>query len=92
MQIDFPWGCAGLVGVRIVFYEHQLYPTNHTAWFIGNDSTIIFDCDFLIAQGWNAFKVEGYNEDDFHSHTPVVNFNVLPVAGMPIGFEPWVGG
>lgn len=92
VQIDFPWGCAGLVGIRILHYEHQLYPTSLDKWFIGNEISIVFDCEYPITQGWNEFKVEGYNEDDFYPHTPVVNFNVLPL-GMGILEQPvWIEG
>ena len=92
VQIDFPWGCAGLVGIRILHYEHQLFPTNPTKWFIGNEISLVFECDYPITQGWNDFKVEGYNEDDFYSHIPIVGFNVLPLGGIYPGFATWVEG
>ena len=92
VQIDFPWGCAGLVGIRILHYEHQLFPTNPTKWFIGNEISISFECNYPIIRGWNEFKVEGYNEDDFYSHTPVVGFNVLPFGGGFDSKPPWIAG
>lgn len=92
VQIDFPWGCAGLAHVRIIHYEHQLYPTNPDKWLAGNEISIVFECEYYITQGWNEFKVEGYNEDDFYPHTPVVNFNVLPFIGGFPGRPAWVEG
>lgn len=92
VQIDFPWGCAGLVGIRILHYEHVLYPTNADQWFIGNKVSIIFDCNYAITQGWFNFSVEGYNEDDFYEHTPIVNLNVLPFQWSRPGTTPWVEG
>ena len=92
VQIDFPWGCAGLVHIRILHYEHQLYPTNPHKWFIGNEISIVFECDYPITQGWNEFKIEGYNEDDFDTHTPIVNFNVLPFAGQYSARSLWIEG
>lgn len=75
--VYFPWGCAGLVGVRILHYEHQLYPTNLDEWFTGNEIFIEFESEYMILEGPNEFKVEAYSEDDFYTHTPVVGFNVL---------------
>ena len=75
--VYFPWGCAGYVGVRILHYEHQLFPTNLDEWFIGNEILIEFECEYLIMGGTNEFKIEAYNEDDFYPHTPIVGFNIL---------------
>lgn len=85
VSVYFPWGCAGLVGVRILHYEHQLYPTNPDEWFIGNEIYIVFADDYLIDQGSGDFKVEAYNEDDFYDHTPIVSFNIVvpTIAGPP---------
>ena len=92
VSVYFPWGCAGLVGIRILHYEHQLYPTNPDEWFTGNEIEIKFSCEYLILQGWNDFKIEGYNEDDFYEHTPVVTFNVLPIGTSFLGGPAWVEG
>ena len=92
VSVYFPWGCAGLVGVRIIHYEHQLYPTNSDQWFTGNEIEIKFSCDYKILQGWSDFKIEGYNLDDFEEHTPIVTFNVLPITTMDMPGEPWIEG
>ena len=92
VSVYFPWGCAGLVGIRILHYEHQLFPTNPDEWFTGNEIEIKFGCEYLILQGWNDFKIEGYNEDDFYKHTPVVTLNVLPIGTSFLGGPPWVEG
>ena len=92
VSIYFPWGCAGLVGLRVLHYEHQLYPTNPDEWFVGNEILVEFKDEYLIVEGPNEFKIEAYNLDDFYSHSPVCSFNVLR-GGM--GFEPggfWLEG
>jgi len=88
----FPWGCAGLVGIRILHYEHQLYPTNPSEWFTGNEVPIEFESEYEIVEGWNEFKVEVYNEDDFYNHTPFVCFNVLRGGEYTIPTETWMEG
>lgn len=77
VTIYFPWGCGGYVGVRILHHEHQLFPTNEEEWYIGNEILIDFPCDYQLSQGWNEFKVEGYNEDDTYRHTPIISFVVI---------------
>jgi hypothetical protein len=92
VSVYFPWGCAGLVGIRILHYEHQLCPTNPDEWYIGNEIFIEFESEYLILEGWNDFKVEGYNEDDFYTHTPIVSFNVLRGGLAMPGEMAWVEG
>jgi hypothetical protein len=92
VSVYFPWGCAGWAHIRILHYEHQLYPTNLDEWLAGNEILIEFECAYDVEQGHTEFKVEGYNEDDFYSHTPFVSFVVVPVSGL---FQPepaWVEG
>lgn len=91
-SVYFPWGCAGWAHIRILHYEHQLYPTNLDAWFSGNEILIEFECAYDIEQGHTEFKVEGYNEDDFYPHTPVVSFVVLPTIGLYKAPVAWVEG
>lgn len=91
VSVYFPWGCAGLVGIRILHYEHQLYPTNLDNWYTGNEILIEFKSEYMILEGQNEFKVEAYNLDDFYSHTPIVDFVVLR---REMGFQlsaGWVG-
>lgn len=92
VSVYFPWGCAGYAHIRILHYEHQLYPTNPDEWLAGNEIFIEFDCEYDIEQGWTEFKVEGYNEDDFYTHTPFVCFVVLPVSGLEKPPAAWVEG
>lgn len=91
-SVWFPWGCAGLAHVRILHWEHQLYPTNLDAWFSGNDLLIPFECAYDVEQGHTEFKVEAYNEDDFYEHVPVVSFVVLPISGLYRPPVAWVEG
>lgn len=92
VSVYFPWGCAGLVGIRILHYEHILYPTNLDEWLVGNEIFIEFESEYLILGGWGEFKIEGYNEDDFYTHTPIVGFNVLRGGLYQAGAPTWVEG
>lgn len=91
-SVYFPWGCAGLAHVRILHYEHQLYPTNPDEWLTGNEIFIEFECAYDIEQGFTEFKVEAWNEDDFYQHTPIVSFVVLPLVGLYTAPTFWAEG
>lgn len=91
ISVYFPWGCAGLTGIRILHYEHQLYPTNLDEWFIGNEILIEFSGEYWILEGPNEFKIEAYNLDDFYQHTPVVSFNVLRSGLATPETTGWIG-
>ena len=82
ISVDFPYGCAGWVGVRIFHYEHQIYPTNLDEWLVRTKRPIEFECEYEITGGPGEFKIEGYNLDDYNDHTPIITFNVLR-EGMP---------
>jgi len=91
ISIYFPWGCAGLAGIRVFHYEHQLYPTNPDEWFAGNEVFIEFDDEYSILEGPNEFKVEAYNLDELYSHSPVVSFNVLRGTLGGMSSQGWIG-
>lgn len=88
--VYFPWGCAGLVHVRVIHNERQIYPTSPDEWFEGNDIEIIFDCKYELGEAWNHFRVEGYNEDDFYPHTPIIQFTVLPATDLWVSPQVWL--
>lgn len=92
LEIYFPWGCAGLAHVRVVHNESQLYPTSPGEWFEGNDILIEFPCEYELLEAWNSFRVEGYNEDDFYPHTPIVGLTVLPARGSWASIPLHIGG
>ena len=92
ISVYFPWGCAGLAHIRIKHNEHVLYPTTSDEWFEGNDILIAFECLYELGEAWNHFKVEGYSEDDFETHTPIVSFVVLPATGLFRAPMVWVEG
>lgn len=91
VSIYFPWGCAGLVGVRILHYEHQLYPTNLDEWRTGDNVFIPFESEYLILEGAGEFKIEVYNLDDYYTHIPIVGFNVLRGGMYVPEAAGWIG-
>lgn len=84
LELVFPDGCAGLVGVYLAVGHGQAIPTTAGAFIVGNDETIDYD---LTGQSNNgAWSVFGYNLD-LYPHTIHARFLVLdfPYVGAAPG-------
>ena len=68
-EIEFPAGCAGLVGVSVWQGGHQLYPSTEGQWFVSDNFIISRDTYLDIHRGGNVLTIKGYNSDDTYAHT-----------------------
>ena len=94
VEILFPPGCQGLVGVRVKEFEHIVWPTNPDEWLIANDETIAWDEDFdLSGLPW-MLTIEGYNDDDTFPHTIYCRFAMMEARKLLLAgkFWDWVKG
>ena len=76
VEITFPAGCVGLVGVRILRGGHQVWPTSPGEWFVSDDYTIAFSEQYPILDEPLELRIQAYNEDTVYPHTPVVRLSV----------------
>lgn len=83
VSISFPAGCHGLVGVRVLHREFQLWPLTPGAWFITDDFTIRFPGRFELDDEPFELNVEGYNDDTKHPHTIAFRFSLVSGAILP---------
>lgn len=73
VEILFPDGCSGEVGVQLAVGGSQSIPTTRGAWLIANGETINYD---LVGQANNgAWSVLAYNTD-VYDHTVHVRYLV----------------
>ncbi len=72
ITVHFPYGCGGLVGVRILYASWQIWPLSREEWLIGNDVLYTFSCDYVIETLPKEVIVEAYNEDDTFDHSPEI--------------------
>lgn len=86
IEIMYPAGCAGQVGVRIKERERVIFPSNPDEWFIDDDRVVRWSENYKILPQHVRFKLEGYNEDDTYTHTIYFRFNILEgaVTAVPI--------
>lgn len=73
VELLFPDGCAGLVGVHLALGGGQAIPSTSGSWLVGNDETLAYS---LTGQPNNGeWSVVGYNLD-VYDHTVHVRFLV----------------
>ena len=79
IDIHFPPGPSGLVGVRVTRSGRPVYPSNPKEWFVTDNETITFPEYYVIDNMDPPFEIHGYNEDDTYDHTITFRFGVLPI-------------
>ena len=82
VEITFPSGCVGLVGVWFEYQDRQIWPYNLKARFRGNDQTIRFKPGILLEEPPLLLTIRGINEDDTFAHTVYIVVD----AEFPGGF------
>lgn len=85
VDIFFVPDCAGYVGVRVLRFEHQLWPTNPDVWFRRNEDGPDWEESFPLDDDPYELIVEGYNEDDSYAHDVILGFAVIPTAETMAG-------
>ena len=80
VEIDFPYGCAGLVHLQILHALHQLWPTNPEGAFNADDFVIGYNEHHALADTPPILTLQGWNLDDTFDHTLQVRFGILPYA------------
>lgn len=75
VEIDFPPGCAGLVGVKIYKGGDLIFPID--GWLKADGQLLRFKEYTIIKPGYTHFRILTYNEDDTYDHTIQVRFAIL---------------
>ncbi len=92
VQILFPTGCKGLVGVRVKDWEHIIFPNNEDSWIVADGETVDWYDDQPLAGNPNTLTLEGYNSDDTYPHTIYFRFATIEAekASLSDKFWGWV--
>lgn len=64
-----PSGCYGLVGVRILRGNFQLWPMTEGEWFVADGFADVFSVTFPLEAAPYELVIEGYNIDDTYAHS-----------------------
>lgn len=77
MEIYFPSGSAGLMGVAVFDGLYQVWPSSVGEFFVGEDQEIDFDDLYMMDSAPYEFQVYTYNEDDTHNHFLAVRIGLV---------------
>lgn len=80
VEIVFPSGCAGLVGVRLDYGAVTLVPMTAGAWIRGNDEVVKWPLEGYPAGG--GWKITAYNTD-VYTHTLQVRYALREIVRPP---------
>jgi hypothetical protein len=86
VEIVFPRGLAGLVGVRLFRSTRQVIPQNPVEWLVTDGETITAKVDVDLSQEPYELELRGYNEDEVYNHTIRARFTIetLPAEGVAL--------
>jgi len=77
VEVEFPTGSAGLMGVIICDGGFQLWPSNLGQWFTGDGSLISFDDVYLKESAPFKFRIFTYNEDTVYPHSVNIRIGLV---------------
>ena len=76
-SVEFPWGCAGLVGVKVYHGEQQVIPTNPDGWLRSDNFVVRSEPKFPLAEEPYSLVIYGYNLDTWYDHTVILRAEVF---------------
>jgi len=76
--VDFPFGCANLVQIRVRHGSFQIAPFNRQGWLKGSGTRIIFADRYDVKEPPYHLRIEGSAPNATLNHTPVIHAEILP--------------
>ena len=77
VEIVFPDGCNNHVYCAIYRFEHQIFPSNGSEFFIGNDETIRFRDFYELTVNPSVIKILFWAPDTTFDHKITVRLGIL---------------
>lgn len=77
IEIEFPSGSAGLMGVIICDSSFQVWPSTLGQWFTGDGSLISFEDTYLKESSPYKFRIFTYNEDTTYPHSVNIRIGLV---------------
>lgn len=81
--LEFPRGCSGLVGIKVLRGEYQIFPLPSGTWFISDNSIFNFKMSIIFQTVPFEVKIYSFNEDDVYTHTPWIGFEFANLDKAP---------
>jgi hypothetical protein len=84
LEILYPYGCAGLVGISFWIAEHQVNPNEINTWEIGNDLNKIRNTNIDLTSEPYRLRIKCYNLDELYPHTLQVTITINESVISPL--------
>ncbi len=85
IDLEYPAGCCGLVGIRVINEDWQLVPWNTDQWLSSDDRTFQLPLDYAVTQPPYRLVIYGYNLDDVYNHTIRIGVMLNEKKGSNLG-------
>lgn len=82
IEVYFPPGSSGLLGVRIYDNVECIYPTGYDEFFRGDSCLISFDDTYVFNVTPFEVYIETYNLDDLYDHEVIVRLGIITQDDM----------
>lgn len=76
LTIEFPKGCAGLVGIQVYRGVTQVFPLPAGVWLKSDNSVLKFEFTHEMFTEPMFLELRAYNEDDTYFHEPWIGFEM----------------
>ena len=83
--VEYPKGCAGLVGFQLWRGVEQIFPLPASTWLRSDGFTLNFAFTHIIDREPYEVELRGYNLDDTYQHTVWIG---LELRGLPSETSP----
>lgn len=90
IEINFPPGSAGLMGVAIFDGSYSVWPSTIGQWFIGDGIVISFDDMYLKEAAPYQFDIYTYNKDTKYDHSVDVRVGLVSKDMFKARFLPTI--
>jgi hypothetical protein len=78
IDVKYPRGCHGNVGVRLFCHESLILPFSRGEWLTGDDEAVRADMYFPLEPIPYELKFHGHSEGCTYDHTVTVRITILP--------------
>ena len=72
VRIRFPPGPSGLLKIRILYGDRQIFPYNEGEYFYGDDEIIEWDEYWELPEKKIRLRIHGINEDTAYDHSIIL--------------------
>ena len=80
LWVEFPRGCAGFAGIRILRGVNQIFPLPDGIYLRSDNSVMNFAFSHVINTEPNEVILQGINTDDTYSHTIWIGFEMSGIS------------